>query len=72
MPLHFQESAMMLAHLTNANIVTMIALASFGTLVVALRSQRLTLFGICVRALLVDIGAVIVVVLAMVLPEIVF
>jgi hypothetical protein len=62
---------MMLTQLTNAHIVMMIALALFGTLVVALRSQHLTLFGICVRALLVDIGAVVVVMLALLLPEIV-
>jgi hypothetical protein len=69
---HHRESAMLLTQITNAHIVMMIALASLGTLVVALRSTHLTLFGICVRALLVDIGAVIVVMLALVLPEIVF
>jgi hypothetical protein len=63
---------MMLTHLSNAHIVTMIALALLGTLVVGLRSQHLTLYGICVRALLVDIGAIAVVMLALLLPEMVF
>ncbi|CAB3775863.1 hypothetical protein [Pararobbsia alpina] len=62
---------MMLTHLSNSHIITMSALALLGTLVVALRSRHLTLFGICVRALLVDIGAVVVVMLALLLPEIV-
>ncbi len=63
---------MMLTHLSNAHIVTMIALALLGTLVVGLRSRHLTLYGICVRALLVDIGAIAVVMLALLLPEMVF
>lgn len=62
---------MLLPHLTNAHIVAMIALALLGTLVVALRSKQLTLFGLCVRALLVDIGAVLIVLLALFLPEVV-
>ncbi|RKP56787.1 hypothetical protein D7S86_09800 [Pararobbsia silviterrae] len=61
----------MLPHLTNADIVTMIALALLGTLIVALRSQHLTIFGVCVRALLVDIGAVLIVLAALFLPELV-
>jgi hypothetical protein len=61
----------MLTQLHNVHIVTMIALALLGTLIIALRSRHLTLFGICVRALLVDIGAVILVMLALLLPEIV-
>ena len=61
----------MLPHLTNAHIVTMIALALIGTLVVALRSQHLTIFGLCMKALLVDIGAVLIVLLALFLPELV-
>jgi hypothetical protein len=63
---------MMLTHLSNAHIVTMIALALLGTLVIGLRSQHLTLYGICIRALLVDVGAIIVVMLALLLPEMVF
>jgi hypothetical protein len=66
-----EDSAMMLPHLTNAHIVTMIALALLGTLVVALRSKHLTIFGLCVKALLVDIGAVLIVLLALFLPELV-
>jgi hypothetical protein len=62
---------MVLSQLTNADIVLMIAVALLCTLVVALRSQHLTLFGVCVKALLVDIGAVIVVLLALLLPELV-
>jgi hypothetical protein len=62
---------MMLPHLTNGHIVSMIAIALVGTLVVALRSKHLTIFGLCVRALLVDIGAVIFVLAALFLPELV-
>jgi hypothetical protein len=71
-PVHLREDpAMMLPHLTNGDIVTMIAIALIGTLVVALRSQHLTIFGLCVKALLVDIGAVLIVLLALFLPEMV-
>jgi len=62
---------MLLPHLTNANIIAMIALALVATLIVALRSTHLTVFGMCIRALLVDIGAVVVVLAALLLPELV-
>ncbi len=62
---------MMLSRLTNADIILMVAIALLCTLIVALRSQHLTLFGVCVRALLVNIGAVIIVMLALLLPDLV-
>jgi hypothetical protein len=62
---------MMLPHLTNGDIVTMIAVALVGTLFVALRSTHMTVFGLCVKALLVDIGAVLIVLAALFLPEMV-